>query len=203
MSRTAFHAIRVVSGAVPFLFASLQFLVPAMVSAQPADTDRPPTVSSTLSPSATERAPSQAPSPVHVLPGRSQRSESLGSMDSDSLVFLFLPPAAYATGGTAVGIALADVNGDGKPDLVAINCGDNSACGGTGSVGVLLGNGDGTFQPAVVYDSGGFGTNSVAVADVNGDGKRDLVVSSCGSEFDCSTASSRLPWSLRAFPRLQ
>ena len=97
-------------------------------------------------------------------------------MDSDSLVFLFLPPAAYATGGTAVGIALADVNGDGKPDLVAINCGDNSACGGTGSVGVLLGNGDGTFQPAIDSDVGGFEPSFAVVADVNGDGKPDLVV---------------------------
>jgi hypothetical protein len=39
-----------------------------------------------------------------------------------------------------------------------------------------LGNGDGTFQAAVTYSSGGFLTNSVAVADLNGDGKPDLVV---------------------------
>jgi hypothetical protein len=43
-------------------------------------------------------------------------------------------------------------------------------------VGVLLGNGDGTFQPAVSYDPGGTGAWSVAVADVNGDGRPDLVV---------------------------
>jgi len=43
-------------------------------------------------------------------------------------------------------------------------------------VGVLLGNGDGTFQGAVTYDAGGYGTDSVAVADVNGDGKPDLLV---------------------------
>src|SRR5438876_797547 len=66
-------------------------------------------------------------------------------------------------------VAVADVNGDGKPDLLVAN-------EGNATVGVLLGNGDGTFQPVVTYGSGGSGANSVAVADVNGDGKPDLLV---------------------------
>jgi len=41
---------------------------------------------------------------------------------------------------------------------------------------VLLGNGDGTFQAARIQDSGGLNPTSVAVADVNGDGKPDLIV---------------------------
>jgi len=41
---------------------------------------------------------------------------------------------------------------------------------------LLLGNGDGTFQTAVPYNSGGGSVGSAAVADVNGDGKPDLVV---------------------------
>ena len=48
-------------------------------------------------------------------------------------------------------------------------------------VGVLLGNGDGTFQTAVNYGSGGYAPMSVTVADLNGDGKPDLVVGNCGS----------------------
>ena len=44
-----------------------------------------------------------------------------------------------------------------------------------GTVGRLLGNGDGTFQTAVSYGSGGEAM-SVAIADVNGDGKPDLLV---------------------------
>jgi hypothetical protein len=84
----------------------------------------------------------------------------------------FQPPVAYASGGTGGSggsVAVADVNGDGKLDLLVAN-------EGNGSVGVLLGNGDGTFQPVVTYGSGGSGANSVAVADVNGDGKPDLLV---------------------------
>lgn len=48
---------------------------------------------------------------------------------------------------------------------------------------MLFGNGDGTFQTVVPYASGGRGGYSVAVADVNGDGKPDLLVANsiaCG-----------------------
>ena len=48
-------------------------------------------------------------------------------------------------------------------------------------MGVLLGNGDGTFQAAVTYGTGGIYADSVAVADVNGDGKLDLVAENYGS----------------------
>jgi hypothetical protein len=73
------------------------------------------------------------------------------------------------------------VNGDGKPDIVVANWCASSCTnsGGTGSVGVLLGNGNGTFQTVVTYGSGGFDALSTAVADVNGDGKPDIVVSNC------------------------
>ena len=43
-------------------------------------------------------------------------------------------------------IAVADVNGDGKPDLIVVSVDTD------GPLGVLLGNGDGTFQTAVIYD---------------------------------------------------
>jgi hypothetical protein len=84
---------------------------------------------------------------------------------------------AHAYGVNGVGInsvAVADVNGDGKPDLVASSvC--LADCSQKGGVGVLLGNGDGTFQSVVTYGSDGFAL-SVAVADVNGDGKPDVLV---------------------------
>jgi FG-GAP-like repeat len=105
---------------------------------------------------------------------------------------LFLPPVSYDSGGFgALSVAVADVNGDGKPDLLVTNeCAASGGCN-HGSVGVLLGNGDGTFQPALTYDSGGYLATSIAVADVSGDGKSDLIVTSCASNTTtiCPTPS--------------
>ena len=99
----------------------------------------------------------------------------------------FAPAVPYGSGGyDAYSVVVADVNGDGKPDLlVANNCFSSSSCV-NGTVGVLLGNGDGTFQTAVTYGSGGYETLSLAVGDLNGDGKPDLVVANeCASSTNC------------------
>jgi hypothetical protein len=75
----------------------------------------------------------------------------------------------YGSGGyQSQSVAVADVNGDGKPDLLVVNSCADSTCGANGTVAVLLGNGDGTFQKAVICGSGGFLASSIAVADVNG-----------------------------------
>jgi hypothetical protein len=95
---------------------------------------------------------------------------------------IFQAPVTYAeTSASANSVAIADVNGDGYLDLVVANmCElDNAICGHPGydgGVAVLLGNGDGTFQNPINYSSGGPDAVSVAVADVNGDGRPDLVV---------------------------
>src|SRR5206468_2969777 len=74
----------------------------------------------------------------------------------------FQPVVSYSSGGnTALSVAVADVNGDGKPDLLAGNQCDTSSNCAHGLVGVRLGNGDGTFQPAVTYNAGGAGVWSV------------------------------------------
>jgi FG-GAP-like repeat/FG-GAP repeat len=73
----------------------------------------------------------------------------------------------FATGAAPVSVAVSDVNGDGKPDLVTANLGGDSAS-------LLLGNGDGTFQAKVDYTTGA-SPASVSVADVNGDARPDLV----------------------------
>jgi hypothetical protein len=96
---------------------------------------------------------------------------------SDSI--LFAPPVDYNTGGyDPAGVAVADVNGDGIPDMIVANIRRNltDQIYGASNVGAMLGNGDGTFQPVVTYLSGGSDLLSVTVADVNNDGKLDILV---------------------------
>ena len=89
----------------------------------------------------------------------------------------FQTPVYYPTNGANLfSVAVADFNGDGKPDLVLAN---NYQYGAPGTVAILLGNGDGTFQAAVNYGTGSEPA-SVAVADFNGDGMLDLAVGNFG-----------------------
>jgi Bacterial Ig-like domain (group 3)/FG-GAP-like repeat len=93
----------------------------------------------------------------------------------------FQPAVLYFSGGCgALAVAVADVNSDGKPDIfignASLGSGPTGCSGGDGVVSVLLGNGDGTFQPATTYDTGGPEAFSVGVGDINGDGHPDLVV---------------------------
>jgi hypothetical protein len=83
----------------------------------------------------------------------------------------FQAPLNLTTNVGGQSVALADINGDGHLDIVAV--GNSSSIN---SVNVLLGNGNGTFQSLKQFDGGG-SASSVAVADVNGDGRADLVVS--------------------------
>jgi len=76
-------------------------------------------------------------------------------------------------------VAVGDFNGDGKPDLVVANSGSGQSGYSDGSVSVLLGQGDGTFHTAVNYTAG-LAPRSVAVGDLNGDGKPDMAVANWG-----------------------
>jgi VCBS repeat protein/List-Bact-rpt repeat protein/FG-GAP repeat protein len=86
----------------------------------------------------------------------------------------------YRTGHAPGAVAIADLNGDGKKDLVVANGGLYSFSGPDNTISVLLGNGDGTFQGHVDYPSGA-NPFSVAVADLNGDGKADVVTANISS----------------------
>jgi hypothetical protein len=93
----------------------------------------------------------------------------------------------YSVGKFPVALAAADLNGDGNLDLAVANQGA-PVDGAPGTVSILLGNADGTFQPAVNYNAGS-GCSQVVVSDVNSDGKPDLVVVNSGDANGNSTGS--------------
>lgn len=91
---------------------------------------------------------------------------------------LFQKAQTYNLGVAALSITTADVNGDGKLDLLVAD--------GGSTLGVSLGKGDGTFPPAQSYNTGGWRSYAIVVGDVNRDGHLDLIVtSSCASSSNC------------------
>ena len=94
-------------------------------------------------------------------------------LDSATLTNSFAAAQNYATGTNPYGVATADLNGDGIPDLAVAN---NSS----GNVSVLLGHGDGTFATAVSYLVGA-APSAIVIGDFNRDGIPDLAVTNYGS----------------------
>ena len=84
----------------------------------------------------------------------------------DRRVMAFGAAATYSVGSGPVAFIAADFNGDNQPDLVSANY-------SAGSVSVLLGKPDGTFQAAQTSPTGA-SPLSLATGDFNGDGKLDL-----------------------------
>jgi hypothetical protein len=94
-------------------------------------------------------------------------------------------------------VKLADLNGDGIPDLIVAN-------GGGNDVLVYPGLADGRFGPAYSFFAG-TDPVSVTVADLNGDGHPDLVVANQGSN-DVSVLYGQgqgADWTLTEGPRLK
>jgi FG-GAP-like repeat len=93
----------------------------------------------------------------------------------------FQGQVTYPTGPAAGGpssVAFGDLNGDGRLDLAVANAQVNMP---SNAVSVLFGNGDGTMQPRAMYATGSQPA-AVAIADVNEDGRPDLVVANEGSD---------------------
>jgi hypothetical protein len=76
-------------------------------------------------------------------------------------------------------VVVADLNGDGIPDLVGTSLGES---GTPGNIFILLGKGHRKFAKAVNIGSGGYAPAAIAVADLNHDGIPDLVVANWGQD---------------------
>src|SRR5215471_2225670 len=88
----------------------------------------------------------------------------------------FRPQQSFLVGIFPLAVAVADFNGDGHRDLVlTLPCGTDGTCTSNGGVGILLGNGDGSFQPVAVYIGLGSDTAELGVGDFNGDHHVDVV----------------------------
>jgi VCBS repeat protein len=113
----------------------------------------------------------------------------IGIHGASAQVRQFNLPTEYAAGFdpfAPVGpkqMAVGDFNHDGNRDIAFIH-----GVGFGSVVTVMLGNGDGTFRPAMDFQTA-FGPQSIAVADFNGDGNEDLAVSCAGVLIDSSDSS--------------
>ncbi len=93
----------------------------------------------------------------------------------------FQPARNFVVGSQPVSVAVGDFNGDGWQDLAVAYYGRFPA--DPGGVSVLLGNGDGSFQPASNFAAGD-NPFPVVVDDFNGDGNLDLAVANFGHGSD-------------------
>jgi len=115
---------------------------------------------------ATQTSPSNRTAGPHFTTGFAPSPASLASA---SQLPKFVAHREYAAADGPQNMAMGDLNGDGIPDLVLPN-------GNTSNVSVLLGNRNGTFQPFVLFNAGGFFPFHVVIADFNGDGHNDVAV---------------------------
>jgi hypothetical protein len=114
------------------------------------------------------------------LQGEVRWMENLGNWEFKSHQLLDLPGTIHAP--------VADLNGDGNLDIVALVAQDSE------EVHAFFGDGHGNFRDRVLYGSTNkdYGSSGLSIADINGDGKPDIVYTN-GDGFDYATPGSR-PW---------
>jgi hypothetical protein len=121
--------------------------------------------------------------PVQIVVGDFNRDGKLdiaiGGSSSVSILLgngdgTFQPPVNYPTSAAATAMAVGDFNGDGYLDLVYLG---QYCCEIYQQLSFMQGNGDGTFQPPVSNTVLGSYFSALVAADINGDGKLDLIAS--------------------------
>jgi hypothetical protein len=85
----------------------------------------------------------------------------------------FAAAKSYSSGRSPHSVAIGDLDGDGKPDLVIANADADT-------VSVLLNRGDGSFQAKRDYRTDSR-PESAVIGDLNGDGKPDLATANEGT----------------------
>ena len=107
----------------------------------------------------------------------------LASCDHDDHFFVVGPGPGFGPAYVPNSIAVADVNGDGTPDLLVATTVDQGSGNNPGIAAVYLGipTALGTYQPAATYSTTGTDPSGIAVLDITGSGGKDLVISNFGS----------------------
>ena len=95
----------------------------------------------------------------------------------------FSPATSFPVGTDPQAVVTADFNNDGKLDLAI-----GQRTTGDSTVSVLLGNGNGSFQPAQTSATGPYPL-SLAVGDFNADGKLDLATANRDGYFNNDAVS--------------
>jgi hypothetical protein len=97
--------------------------------------------------------------------------------------YVVIPGPGYGSGYVPNSIAVADVNGDGTPDLLVATTIDKGAGNNPGVAAVYPGipGSPGTYQPGASYPITGTDPSGIVVVDLTGSGGKDLVVSNFGS----------------------
>ena len=88
----------------------------------------------------------------------------------------FTPLSSYVLPAVPAQINVADMNGDGKPDLIVL------FTSATPAFAVINGNGDGSFQSPVLFSSTRYPAG-LAVVDTNNDGRLDVVTAGSQANF--------------------
>lgn len=98
---------------------------------------------------------------------------SVGPLGTFSATPIFPPGNSFAVGNNPYSVAAADMNGDGRMDLISANYNDHTLT-------VLTNNGNSIFGLSATITAN-FNPSFVVAADVNADGRLDLVCSALGA----------------------